>query len=113
MNFVRPLKGLPLTAGDVYLRTLIGASQALLSGTTCMEEGYNVVFQFWRGILAPSDTPEATVTELSERFEKLTQDPGFLRLIGKIGSEIQFLGHKEFAKALTAEQEALRKAYIK
>ncbi|MEM5527982.1 tripartite tricarboxylate transporter substrate binding protein [Gammaproteobacteria bacterium AS21] len=80
---------------------------------TCMEEGYNVVFQFWRGILAPSDTPEATVSELSERFEKLTQDPGFLRLIGKIGSEIQFLGHKEFAKALTAEQEALRKAYIK
>ena len=45
-------------------------------------------------------------------FEKLTQDPGFLRLIGKIGSDIQFLGHKEFAKALTAEQEALRKAYI-
>lgn len=41
MNFVRPLKGLPLTADDVYLRTLIGASQALLSGTTCIVDDFN------------------------------------------------------------------------
>lgn len=80
---------------------------------TCKEAGYDVVFQFWRGILAPKGTSDAVVAELSDRFEKLTQDPGFLRLIGKIDSGIQFQGHEEFNKALAAEQEALRKAYMK
>jgi 5-methylthioadenosine/S-adenosylhomocysteine deaminase len=41
MNFVRPAKGIPLTPDDVYLRTLIGASQALLSGTTCIVDDFN------------------------------------------------------------------------
>ncbi|MCW4153665.1 amidohydrolase family protein [Halomonas sp. 18H] len=41
MNYVRPAKPLPLTAEDVYLRTLVGASQALLSGTTCIVDDFN------------------------------------------------------------------------
>lgn len=41
MNYVRPAKPLPLTPEDVYLRTLIGASQALLSGTTCIVDDFN------------------------------------------------------------------------
>src|SRR5690625_2219063 len=41
MNYVRPLSPLPLTSEDVYLRTLIGASQALLTGTTCIVDDFN------------------------------------------------------------------------
>ncbi len=41
MNYVRPAKPLPLTADDIYLRTLVGASQALLSGTTCIVDDFN------------------------------------------------------------------------
>ncbi|RUR30158.1 amidohydrolase [Vreelandella andesensis] len=41
MNYVRPAKPLPLTADDVYLRTLVGACQALLSGTTCIVDDFN------------------------------------------------------------------------
>lgn len=41
MNYVRPAKPLNLTADDVYFRTLIGASQALLSGTTCIVDDLN------------------------------------------------------------------------
>ncbi|WP_234261797.1 amidohydrolase family protein [Halomonas sp. MCCC 1A11062] len=41
MNYVRPAKPLPLTADDVYLRTLVGASQALLTGTTCIVDDFN------------------------------------------------------------------------
>ncbi|MCA1770676.1 MAG: amidohydrolase [Halomonas sp.] len=41
MNYVRPPKPLPLTAEDIYLRTLVGASQALLSGTTCIVDDFN------------------------------------------------------------------------
>ncbi|MCE8040412.1 tripartite tricarboxylate transporter substrate binding protein [Halomonas sp. MCCC 1A11062] len=79
---------------------------------TCQEEGYDVVFQFWRGVMAPAGTPEAVIAELSDGFERMTQDEGFLRLINQIGSGIQFLGHEAFAEALGAEQAALREAYL-
>lgn len=79
---------------------------------TCQEEGYDVVFQFWRGVMAPADTPDEVIAELSDGFERMTHDEGFLRLIGKIGSGIQFQDHEAFAKALAAEQAALRDAYL-
>lgn len=79
---------------------------------TCQEEGYDVVFQFWRGVMAPADTPAEVVAELSDGFQRLTEDEGFLRLIKQIGSGIQFLGHEAFSEALASEQEALREAYL-
>lgn len=41
MNFVRPMRPLELTPRDVYLRTMIGAIQALRSGTTCLMDDMN------------------------------------------------------------------------
>ena len=79
---------------------------------TCREEGFDVVFQFWRGVMAPKDTPEEVIAALSDGFERMTQDEGFLRLINQIGSGIQFLGYQEFGELLKQEQEALREAYL-
>ncbi|MCZ0925661.1 tripartite tricarboxylate transporter substrate binding protein [Vreelandella janggokensis] len=79
---------------------------------TCQEEGYDVVFQFWRGVMAPAGTPDEVVAELSDGFERMTQNEGFLRLISQIGSDIQFQGHEAFAESLAAEQAALREAYL-
>ncbi|MEM8959480.1 MAG: amidohydrolase family protein [Pseudomonadota bacterium] len=42
MNLVRPLKPIPMTAEQVYLRTLIGAIEALRSGTTTIVDDMNV-----------------------------------------------------------------------
>jgi guanine deaminase len=42
MNFVRPSRPLPLTPRDVYLRTMIGAVEALRSGTTTIVDDLNV-----------------------------------------------------------------------
>ena len=42
MNSVRPLDPIPLTARQVYLRTLIGAIEALRSGTTTIVDDMNV-----------------------------------------------------------------------
>jgi guanine deaminase len=41
MNYVRPLKPLDLSARDVYLRTLIGAIEAVKSGTTTICDDLN------------------------------------------------------------------------
>ena len=42
MNLVRPMKPVPVTPEQVYLRTMIGAIQALRSGTTTIVDDLNV-----------------------------------------------------------------------
>ena len=42
MNFVRPLKPLPLMPRRVYLRTMVGAIEALRTGTTTLVDDLNV-----------------------------------------------------------------------
>lgn len=81
--------------------------EALPDVATCPETGHDVVFQFWRGVLAPAGTPDEVVAALSDGFESLMADEGFLRLIGRIGSSIQFADHEEFAELLAAEIDAM------
>lgn len=80
---------------------------ALPDVATCPELGYDVVFQFWRGVMAPAGTPPEVVARLSEGFAALVEDPGFLRLIGSINSTIAFAGHEEFAELWAAEVAAM------
>ncbi|MEO3427442.1 amidohydrolase family protein [Pelagibius sp. CAU 1746] len=42
MNYMRPPEPLPLTPRDVYLRTMVGAVEALRSGTTTLIDDLNV-----------------------------------------------------------------------
>lgn len=81
--------------------------EALPDVPTCPEAGYDVVFQFWRGVMAPAGTPPEVVASLSDSFAALMEDPGFLRLINTINSQIQFAGHEEFAELWQAELEAM------
>ncbi|KAA9008133.1 Bug family tripartite tricarboxylate transporter substrate binding protein [Histidinibacterium aquaticum] len=81
--------------------------EALPEVPTCPEAGYDVVFQFWRGAMAPAGTPPEVIAELSDSFEALMEDEGFLRLIGRIGSSIQFADHEEFAELWASEVEAM------
>lgn len=81
--------------------------EALPDVAACPELGYDVVFQFWRGVLAPAGTPPEVVAALSDGFEALMQDEGFLRLIGRIGSSIQFADHEAFGALLSQEITAM------
>ena len=77
--------------------------EALPDVPACPEIGYDVVFQFWRGVMAPAGTPDDVVAKLSDNFAALVEDPGFLRLIGTINSTVAFAGHQEFAELWAAE----------
>ena len=78
---------------------------------SCKSLGADLIFHFWRGVVVPKATPEKVVARLSEGFEKLVKDKGFLRLIGKIDSRVGFLGYKEFDKLLKKEQSDLKALY--
>ncbi len=78
---------------------------------TAAEAGTPITWLFWLGILAPKGTPADRIQHLSDGFGKLVQDQGFLTLIGRINSSIQFLDHKAFATELAREQAELKQLY--
>ncbi|MGI9384675.1 MAG: Bug family tripartite tricarboxylate transporter substrate binding protein [Methyloligellaceae bacterium] len=80
---------------------------------TCKEAGADIIWHFWRGVLVKKGTPPDRIRKLSDGFSKLVADKGFLRLIKKINSRVDFLGAEEFAKVLTKEQRDLKELYDK
>ncbi len=50
---------------------------------TCREQGYDVVWQVWLGVLAKKGTPEPVLAKLRADFGKLVKDKGLNSLIGK------------------------------
>lgn len=82
--------------------------EALPDVPACPDIGYDVVFQFWRGVLAPAGTPKEIVAKLSDSFEKLMADEGFQRLIRTINSTIAFADHEEFARLWAKEIEDMK-----
>lgn len=84
---------------------------ALPDVPTCRETGMDIFFHFWRGVLVPKGTPQERVDFLSNAFGELVKDEGFLRLIGKINSNVAFLGHEEFTAYLQQEQKQLKELY--
>jgi len=73
---------------------------------TAMEEGVNVVFLIWRGVLAPKGTPRPIIDKLAGAFKKMTEDKSVVPMIKRFGDDIHFLGPDEFAKVWREEYEA-------
>lgn len=111
--------GLPPVVGDHVLSGKVKAIcttdtqrwPALKDVPTCEEAGARIIWHFWLGALAPKGTPPDRVEKLSEGFTKLVKDPGFLQLISRINSRVDFLDHKEFGSYLVAERKALKELY--
>lgn len=78
---------------------------------TAAEAGTPITWLFWLGVLAPKGTPAERIRHLSDGFGKLVQDQGFLTLMGRINSSIQFLDHAAFATELAREQKELKELY--
>jgi tripartite-type tricarboxylate transporter receptor subunit TctC len=78
---------------------------------TAAEAGTPITWLFWLGVLAPKGTPADRIQHLSDGFGRLAKDQGFLTLIGRINSSIQFLDHAAFAAELAREQAELKELY--
>lgn len=111
--------GAPAVVGEhIKAGTLIGLCTAgkvrastLPDVPTCTEQGYDVFWQVWLGVLAKKGTPEPILAKLREGFGKLVADKGLLRLIGKINSEIKYVGAAPWKNELEEDKKALMEIY--
>jgi tripartite-type tricarboxylate transporter receptor subunit TctC len=76
---------------------------------TVKEEGFDVSFTMWRGVLAPRGTPASIVEKLEAAFKKISEDKSFQALIKQLGDQVQFEGSKEFEQTWRKEWDEATK----
>lgn len=72
---------------------------------TAKEQGVDVVYLMWRGILAPKGTPRPVVERLAQGFKKMVEDKTVLTMLKNFGDAANYLGPDEFDKVWRAEFE--------
>ena len=72
---------------------------------TAREEGVDVVYLMWRGILAPKGTPRSVIDKLAGAFKKMTEDKTVVNMLKSFGDAPNYLGPDEFGKLWREEYE--------
>jgi tripartite-type tricarboxylate transporter receptor subunit TctC len=63
---------------------------------TAKEEGVNVVYHMWRGVLAPKGTPRPVIDKLALSFKKMTEDKSVTVMIKQLGDRMYYLDRMIF-----------------
>ena len=72
---------------------------------TAKEEGIDVIYLMWRGILAPKGTPRPIIDKLAAAFKKMTEDKSVIDMLKRFGDTPNYLGPDEFGKIWREEYE--------
>lgn len=101
-----------IKAGNVYPLAVTSKErlEMLPDVPTFFELGYeSAIYNMWRGILVPKDTPDEIVKYLEDTFRAIAEDASFKNLISKMGETVNFLGTQEFKKSLKDEEDRYEK----
>lgn len=81
---------------------------------TLKEQGVDVVGGTSRGVCAPLGTPPEIIAKLSAVFEKMANDPQFIKKFEGLGTDVMFLdqeAYKEFVEKETKKYEFLAREF--
>mgnify|MGYP001355372982 CR=1 FL=1 len=80
---------------------------------TAIEQGIDVTFGNWRGVMGPPEMPEAAVTFWENTIEKALQTQTWKEIAEKNQWEITFMKGEEFKQYLDKVNEDIRKGLQK
>jgi tripartite-type tricarboxylate transporter receptor subunit TctC len=72
---------------------------------TAREEGIDVTYDLWRGIIAPKDTPAPIIQKLSDACGEMVNDPDVVAMIEKLGDRPNYLSAADFTPVWQKEFE--------
>lgn len=84
------------------------ASGLLSTVPTAREQGFDVVFNIWRGFYSPAGGSEADYQEWVERLRTMTSTPEWKSILVKNGLSQFFLGGKDFETFVRDQTAAYR-----
>ncbi|WP_172378404.1 tripartite tricarboxylate transporter substrate binding protein [Vibrio sp. Vb339] len=91
------------------LKVLAVASEKRLApfeqSATLQEQGYDIVTEHWRGVMASKNVPDEVVSKLDEAIKKVVADPEFTKFLASSKMYNGYLASDEFAE-LVVEQTA-------
>jgi tripartite-type tricarboxylate transporter receptor subunit TctC len=67
---------------------------------TMKELGYDVTYAVSRGLMVPKGTPPAVIAKLNDACAKATKDPDYAKTLLHEGTDVAYLGPKEYAEYL-------------
>ncbi len=89
-----------------YLGIMSDKPSDLFPGVpTLREQGLDVVFGTWRGIMVPKGTPPEIVTFLADLFYKICKDEEFIKFMNRNRFGIYYLGPEEALKFMKQQYE--------
>ena len=77
---------------------------------TFKEQGANIEYYIWAGMLVPRATPEAIVRTLRDAARRAVEDPDFKTAMARVSSPIQYMDAPEFAAYWEADAKRLAAA---
>lgn len=63
---------------------------------TAISQGYDLTASWWGGIVAPKGIPGAARDHLVQGCEKATQSAALRKVLGRLGTQAQYLGPQDF-----------------
>ena len=96
-----------IDAGQIRMLAVFGPERvdADPDAKTAAEQGYDIDIGFFRAVGAPRDTPPEIVAYLVDACEQVTQEPGFVAEMERLGSSIDFRGGDEFGTWLAMQHQ--------
>ena len=74
---------------------------------TFKEQGINLSFSFWQGIVAPKGLPADEKAKLAAGLKKIINEPEFRKIMENVGMEVRYQGPDEFGDQWIADNAKL------
>lgn len=74
---------------------------------TLKEQGLDVLLGVNRGVCAPLNTPETIIAKLSQTFAAVAKNPGFIKKIDELGSDVAYRDAAAYKVYIEAETRRL------
>lgn len=85
---------------------------ALPDVPTLKEQGVDVQYAVNRGVVAPKGTKPEVIAHWAAVFEKASKDPAFVKALETQGTDVMYLGSKEYGAFLKKGYEAHKTAAV-
>ncbi|VCU69698.1 Tripartite tricarboxylate transporter family receptor [Pigmentiphaga humi] len=99
-------------AGRVHPLAVMGSKRwpTLPDVPTTVELGYpKLQFSTWLGLFAPANTPPEVIAKITDVLKTELSKPGMAEQFDQMGSQLNMIVGKDFAKFMIDGQESLRK----
>ena len=95
----------PLQEGRAKVLTFLGEKrvEAFKEVPTAVEQGYNVIFGGWNGILVPKGTPKDITSKLEDAAKAALHDDVLKKQSAIVGRPIEFLDGEKFGERIKHE----------